>query len=230
MMAQCSLMPLGFCEVDMSLNFEIRDGTRLNPIENDPPYPCICDHSTQPTAQPTAQPGYADHDISIGDASVSARYHAVPCDNMDGFSIAASIIAVLQITSEVVEYLKDVKDAPKECQQCLREASNLHNLLINLVYHTNRGSADEPWYTDVRALLVEKGPVDQYKQALTELLSRVENQNGVQKIKQRLLWKFSKAEVASILARMERLKSLIAVALKLDHLWVPSVCSITCLG
>ena len=137
---------------------------------------------------------------------------------MDGLSVAASIIAVLQLTGAVIGYLNDVKDAPKECQQCTIEASNIQNLLINLRYRLEQGQAGDPWFTAVRALNIENGPLDQYKQALEQLRSRVEIQDGVQKIKRRLLWKFSKEEVASILARMERLNSLVNIALEMDHL------------
>jgi hypothetical protein len=137
---------------------------------------------------------------------------------MDGLSAAASIIAVLQLTGAVIGYLNDVKDAPKECQQCTIEASNIQNLLINLRYRLEQGQAGDPWFTAVRALNIENGPLDQYKQALEQLRSRVETQDGVQKVKRRLLWKFSKEEVASILARMERLNSLVNIALEMDHL------------
>jgi hypothetical protein len=137
---------------------------------------------------------------------------------MDGLSAAASIIAVLQLTGAVIGYLNDVKDAPKECQQCTIEASNIQNLLINLRYRLEQGQAGDPWFTAVRALNIENGPLDQYKQALEQLRSRVEIQDGVQKVKRRLLWKFSKEEVASILARMERLNSLVNIALEMDHL------------
>jgi len=137
---------------------------------------------------------------------------------MDALSVAASIIAVLQLTGEVIKYLNDVKDATEECQRCTTEASNLQSLLINLLYHLNQRKAGDTWYTTVRALNVENGPLDQYKQALEELRSRVETQSGIQKVKRRLLWKFSKEEVASILARMERLKSLVSIALGMDHL------------
>jgi hypothetical protein len=137
---------------------------------------------------------------------------------MDGISVAANIIAVLQITGEVIKYFNDVKDAPKECQLCMTEASTLQGLLINLLYHVNQGKAGDPWFTAVRALNVENGPLDQYKQALTQLLSRVERQEGIQMVKRRLLWKFTKEEVASILARLERLKSLVNIALEMDHL------------
>jgi len=137
---------------------------------------------------------------------------------MDGLSVAASIIAVLQLTGTVITYLNDVKEAPKECQQCTIEASNLQNLLINLRYRLEQGQTGDPWFTAVRTLNVENGPLDQYKQALEQLLSKVEIQNGVGKVKRRLLWKFSKAEVTSILGRMERLKSLVSIALETDHL------------
>jgi hypothetical protein len=50
------------------------------------------------------------------------------------------------------------------------------------------------------------------------LQSRVEIQDGVQKFKRQLSWKFRKEEVASILASMERLKSLVNIALEIDNL------------
>src|SRR5271155_995584 len=115
---------------------------------------------------------------------------------MDGLSGAASIIAVLQLTGVVIGYLNDVKDAPKECQQCTIEASNIQNLLINLRYRLEQGQPDLPWFTAVRALNIENGPLNQYKIALEQLQSRVEIQDGIQKVKRRLLWRFRKEEVA----------------------------------
>jgi hypothetical protein len=106
---------------------------------------------------------------------------------MDGLSAAASIIAVLQLTGDVIGYLNDVKDAPKECQQCTIEASNIQNLLINLRYRLEQGQAGHPWFTAVRALNIKNGPLDQYKQALEQLQLRVGIQDGVQKVKRRLL-------------------------------------------
>ena len=137
---------------------------------------------------------------------------------MDPLSVTASVIAVLQLTGEVIGYLNDVRDAPNECQQCAIEASNVQNLLINLRYRLEQGHTGDPWFTAVRSLNVENGHLDRYKQALEQLQSRVDVGNGVQKIKRRLVWKFSKSEVAGILARMERLKTLVSIALEMDHL------------
>jgi hypothetical protein len=137
---------------------------------------------------------------------------------MAGVGEAASIIAVLQLTGTVIGYLNNVKNAPEECQRCTIEASNIQSLLINLRYRLEQGQAGDSWFIAVRALNIENGPLDQYKQALEQLLSKVEGQHGVQKIKSRLLWNFRKEEVASILARMERLNSRVSIALQMDQL------------
>ena len=138
---------------------------------------------------------------------------------MDPLSIAASVIAVLKLTSEVVSYLHDVQDAPKQCRQCAIEASNLSNLLTNLRYRLEDANGTDPWYTAVRALNVNGGPLDQYKAALEQLRSAVTAQDGVgRKVKMRLMWKFGKTEVDNILQRMERLKSLVSIALNSDAL------------
>lgn len=137
---------------------------------------------------------------------------------MDGLSAAASIIAVLQLTATVFGYLNDVQNAPEECKQCTIEVSNLQSLLVGLRYRLEQGQAGDPWFTAVQALSIKNGPLDQYKQALEQLLSKVESQDSIEKVKRRLLWKFKKEEVAIIQARMERLKSLVSIALENDHL------------
>jgi hypothetical protein len=137
---------------------------------------------------------------------------------MDGLSAAASVIAVLQLTASVIGYLKDVQNAPKECRQCTIEACNIQTLLTNLRFRLEDVQAGRPWFAAVQALDIENGPLDQYKQALEQLLSMVETQHDIQKVKRRLLWNFKKDEVVSILARMERLKSLVSTALANDLL------------
>src|SRR2546423_1163754 len=51
---------------------------------------------------------------------------------MDPLSITASIVAVLQLTSTLIEYTSSVKDASKDRAQCANEALNLYNLLFRL--------------------------------------------------------------------------------------------------
>jgi hypothetical protein len=137
---------------------------------------------------------------------------------MDPLSVTASIIAVLQLSAKVLAYLNDVKDASKDRAQCEIETSNLYSLLVNLRCRLEESSASQPWHTAVRALAVENGPLDQFKQALEALQAKMIDSGRLKKAGEALMWKFRKDEVASILARMERLKGLVGVALEMDHL------------
>jgi uncharacterized protein with NAD-binding domain and iron-sulfur cluster len=136
---------------------------------------------------------------------------------MDPLSATGSIISILQLSNKVVGYLNDVKDASKERAKCAVEASNLHSLLVNLRFHLEEGNADTPWYTAVRALAVENGPLDQFKQALEKLQSKMTGGGQRKKAGKALVWKFKKEEIASILGRMERLKTVVGIAFQMDH-------------
>jgi hypothetical protein len=142
----------------------------------------------------------------------------IPLDLMDALSVAASIVTVLQLTAAVINYLNDVKDAPKDCVRFAIEAANLYNLLVQLKFRLEEGKCNEAWYTTVRALGVENGPLDQYKHALENLRVKITNGRGLKKIGNALAWIFSKEEAMSIISRVERLKSLIQIALEMDHL------------
>ena len=137
---------------------------------------------------------------------------------MDPLSITASIIAVLQLTSKVIQYLDDAKDAPKERARLVTEASNLYGLLMNLKYRLDEGCSNEPWYNAVKSLAVLGGPLDQYRAVLDELRRKVVVSSGVGKITHALVWKFNKVEVDRMLSRMERLKVLVQISLEMDHL------------
>ncbi|KAL8991285.1 MAG: hypothetical protein Q9169_007902 [Polycauliona sp. 2 TL-2023] len=128
-------------------------------------------------------------------------------------SLTAGIIAILQLTSSVVDYLNDVHEAPRQRAQCAIEASNLFGILTRLKYRLETAGDNEPWYTAIRTLAVDGGPLEQYKSALEQLLPKVEQGSGIRRMGDRLVWKFSKERVKDILSRMERLKSLVTLAL-----------------
>ena len=146
---------------------------------------------------------------------------AIPQPPMDPLSITASIVAVLQLTSIVIEYASSVKDSSKDRAQCANEALNLYNLLFRLRSRLEEANSNERWYAATQALAVKDGPFDQYKHALEQLLAKVAGAGGIKKIGNALLWKFSKEEVTNILSRIERLKTLVQIALEMDHLSVP---------
>lgn len=140
---------------------------------------------------------------------------------MDPLSVTASIIAILQLTSTVINSLNDAKDASKDQARCATEASNVYFLLTNLRYRLEEAKSENAsWLTAVRALGVANGPLDQYRSALKQLQSKLTTASAsrLQNAGRALLWNFTKDEVASILSRIERLKSLTQIALEMDHL------------
>lgn len=136
---------------------------------------------------------------------------------MDPISVTASIIAILQLSNKVVEYLTNVKDASKERQTCAIEVLNLHSLLLTLEFNLQGENANSSWHIAVRALAVENGPLDQFKQALETLQTRMTDGGRLKNAGDILMWKFKKEEVASILGRIERLKTLVGIAIQRDH-------------
>ncbi|RYP11339.1 hypothetical protein DL764_000157 [Monosporascus ibericus] len=93
----------------------------------------------------------------------------------------------------------------------------MYGLLFNLRIRVEEGDFKKPWYIAVRALAVENGPLDQFKQALEMLETKMTEGGRLKKAGEALMWKFKKEEVASILDRMERLKSLVEIAVQMDH-------------
>jgi hypothetical protein len=142
---------------------------------------------------------------------------------MDPLSIVASIFAVLQLIVKVLTYLNDVKDAPEDLKQCAIEMSDVYNLLLKLRFRleeglSTQGSSTAPWYTAVRTLAVEQGPLDQFKAALETIQTKLTDGGRREKARYTLMWKFEKDEIVSILSRIERLKRLLAITLQMDHL------------
>lgn len=138
---------------------------------------------------------------------------------MDPLSITASIIAILQATATLVSYVNDVKGAPSDQERLSKEARSLSDLLTNLLCRLiEEKERPEAWYTEVKSLGRPDGPLGQYKAALEKLQRKIKGREGLAKIGNVLLWTFIKEDVASILSQIERIKSLIQIALEMDHL------------
>ena len=134
-------------------------------------------------------------------------------------AIAGIAIAGLQVTYDVGQYLKDVAEAPKELARCRQEATVLYGLLLDLLSHINQSQSGDQWFNAVRNLGGDNGPIAQYKKAREQLASKIEKRSEPgETLKAKLLWKFKKRDVKEIFDQMERLKSLIIIALERDYL------------
>jgi hypothetical protein len=139
---------------------------------------------------------------------------------MAELGVAASIIAIVQITGTLISYLNDVKDAPKECSNCMIELSHSTTLLLQLRGRVSESKSEDPWYVNVQTLDVENGPLYQYKRSLDDLLEKVKTSSKMRKAVNALLWPWIKEDVARLFAKLERLKSLVNITLELDNLLV----------
>jgi hypothetical protein len=145
---------------------------------------------------------------------------------MDPLSMTASIIAVLQLTSTLTNYINEARNATAEQAKVAVEASNLYGLLIALRFRVEEARSDDPWFNQVKLLGTGNGPLDQFKDILETMVNQLSTSRKRDQIKAALLWKFTKKEVENALARMERLKSLISCALTNDLTYVPLLCGL----
>ncbi|KAK0438156.1 uncharacterized protein EV420DRAFT_1316688 [Desarmillaria tabescens] len=133
----------------------------------------------------------------------------------DALGIASSIITLVEISHTIVGYLKDVKEAPKERDKLSKELSNLAIYLETVNKLTQTADADDPWLVTAQRL---SGPFMQLDVLLKDLKKKLEPaSDGMGKVKRRLLWKFTKESVEDVLKKIERIKSLVIVAVQHDH-------------
>ncbi|KAJ9602544.1 hypothetical protein H2200_013087 [Cladophialophora chaetospira] len=136
----------------------------------------------------------------------------IPLSEMDPISFGTSLIAVLELTVTLMKYVNDVRNAPKERAQLAREASNVYALLTSLRFRVEDAKGDDPWFSQIKLLASENGALSQFRTILEKLVTRLDPSS---KLKD-LLWKFNKPEIEEALAQIERLKSLINLALAND--------------
>jgi hypothetical protein len=111
---------------------------------------------------------------------------------MDPLSAITSVIAILQLSGRVLTYLNDVKDASQDRARCAVEDSNLHSLLLNLRFRLEEGVLDQSCYTAIRALAVENGPLNQFKEALEMLQAKMTDRGRLGKVGKALTWNLRK--------------------------------------
>lgn len=140
----------------------------------------------------------------------------------DPLSVTASIIAVLQLSSTVLRYLVDVKDASADRKSLIREISSTRGILgtLNETVDDARVS-DETWSATIRSLEDPDGPLNVLKTTLQQLATTLEGSASATSIKKAansLRWPFKQSEVEKILRVIERQKSTLSLALENDHI------------
>lgn len=140
---------------------------------------------------------------------------------MDGVSAAASIIAIIQLTTSLVDYIGTVKNASKEQKQLKDEAASAYGVLFRVYLQVQKANGDEAWYETVRQLLTPSGAFGQYLLALERLGDVAKDRKTLGgRVVNALSWKFRKDDVEQVLKSIDRVKSSANLALSNDTLYV----------
>lgn len=139
-------------------------------------------------------------------------------DPITAIGLLASIGQLIDLTAGFVEYVNKVADAPRDRVTLAMEATSLLGLLSTLKFRADRAAKDhDPWFAGLRSLAGEYGPIEQLKLAMVDLAGKFQPKRGGA-----LRWPFTEKGINEIMSKIERLKSLIALALQGDHLYVES--------
>jgi hypothetical protein len=139
---------------------------------------------------------------------------------MDALGITLSITALIKLAKDVVLFIKEAKDASDERKKFVRETASLSGMLNTLVDFINDEDPNDPWLHAISELIARDGPFDQYSLALQLLKTKIAPTSGVRKLGKALVWKHVKEDVHQLLSQIERLKTLVGIALDLDHMLV----------
>ena len=137
---------------------------------------------------------------------------------MDPLSISASVIAVLQLTGTVLQYLNCAGNASDERRKVYSELCGTRNMLYILHSQATKPQLDDSCSSTMQSLCIAEGPLDQYKAALERLAEILKPSRGISKVTTAISWSFKAKEAKDLLDSIERLKTLLSLARQNDHM------------
>ena len=144
---------------------------------------------------------------------------------MDGLTTVASVMAVIQISGQVVSlcrtyYSLEVKDARSEIRRLREEVTALEDVLAKVVE-----LADDPTIDEVQVLKLvnlAEGPVQQCQAFLAALVAKLKKGQETDKMKRfglrAMKWPLSSNDVKAYLETIARHKATFTLALALDDM------------
>lgn len=140
----------------------------------------------------------------------------------DPLGISASIITVLQLTTTVIQYINDVKEASQERLRLRDEISSASWTLHMLRERLDQPNSDPTWLSSLQSLDGPNGPINRFKRLLEQLASKLAPRQGKNKMLKEfgrtLAWPFKKKDIKDLLSALERQKSMFHLALQNDNL------------
>lgn len=135
---------------------------------------------------------------------------------MDGLSTAASVIAVLQLSTKVVGYLNSVKGATEERKRLRQELRACEYIIQQLKDETDDPEEGKAWAETLKALEAPGGPLGLLFVALRAVEAKLEPRRGAKKALATLKWPFDEKNTEKLFEAIEREKALLQLALSND--------------
>jgi len=135
---------------------------------------------------------------------------------MDPLSATASIIAVIQLSSEVAKYISDAAGAAKDRIRLRNEVLGCESILQQLRDETDDSEEGKKWSETIKALEAPGGPLGRLLVALNTIRTKLRPKEGVEKALAALKWPFQEKQVNKIIGAIEREKNLLGLALAND--------------
>lgn len=130
---------------------------------------------------------------------------------MDPLSATASVIAILQLSSEIFKYVNTVTDASKDRDLLRNEVKACRNILQQLADEADDSVEGKAWSETIKTLEAPGGPLCRLQVALDMMKTKLQYTGG---LRRSLKWPFQEKEVQKIVASIEREKSLLSLALE----------------
>lgn len=139
----------------------------------------------------------------------------------EAVGLAASIIAILELTKKTTEYLRDVKGGADDRARLLSEILSLKGLLglLNDEFQKQDPltSTTKTLSDSIKWLLEAEGPLPRIEKVMIQLSAKLEPGEGWKKRARIIKWPFQKEEIFEHLDTIERCKASISLALNHDH-------------
>ena len=139
---------------------------------------------------------------------------------MDGLSVAASLVAVVQLSAQVFslcqEYYIGVKHARDEIQRLSNEVLAIHEILEKISDLLD--GPDTTKFSTLALLDKKNGPAQQCAAQLQEIKTQLDPNEGMRKLGRRALkWPLKSDNVNKMVLALERYKSTFTLALTTDQ-------------
>ncbi|KAL8787605.1 MAG: hypothetical protein Q9195_007693 [Heterodermia aff. obscurata] len=137
---------------------------------------------------------------------------------MDPISLAASLAALIQLTTQAAQLLKGIKSGSAERVRLREEIRSTICLLQMLQDRVDDAELVEKDLASIRSLVFPGGPIDLLSDALEELIKKLSSSDRVTRLAQGLLWPFRKEEVIDLINLIERQKAAFSLAIQNDNI------------